>query len=129
MIKRNKEQHFIKTMTKQDQNRPESNMSFDKVADVLKWLGHPDRLAAIKLLSEKSDLTMSLVDITNVLDLTAATSSRHMSILRKIGLVERLNFGQEVSYKLDVNDTRVEQILKLINADHRLNDPFSGLRP
>lgn len=116
-------------MTDLQEGNPEDKLSLDRVADVLKWLGHPDRLAAIKLLNESPDSNLGLMDITSMLSLATPTASRHMSILKKIGLVERINAGQVVKYRLRREDNRVRQILKLINSDHGVSDPLSGLRP
>ncbi|HEY0944705.1 MAG TPA: metalloregulator ArsR/SmtB family transcription factor [Opitutaceae bacterium] len=66
-------------------------------AAVFKALGHPARLLVVNELAEGERCVCELVDLTR---LGWSTVSRHLSVLRAVGVVEDEKRGLQVFYRL-----------------------------
>ncbi|MFO8029417.1 MAG: metalloregulator ArsR/SmtB family transcription factor [Cyclonatronaceae bacterium] len=70
-------------------------------AQLTKALGHPVRLAILKLLGERD--TCFCGDFTEVLPLAQSTVSQHLKVLKESGLITGTNQGVRTCYCLDPN--------------------------
>lgn len=66
-------------------------------ADTLKALANPKRLEIINLLRSE---TVNVQHMEEMLDLPQANLSQHLSILRKLGVVETTRHGKEIYYHI-----------------------------
>lgn len=80
-----------------------------KAADVIKVVGHPDRL---KILEALEDGEQAVGDIQNLLDLPQAIVSQHLAKLRGWGIVEPRREGIHVYYR--IIEPKVKHILECI---------------
>ena len=78
------------------------NKSITEMADVLKALGHPARLAIMKYLAETPSCICN--DIVDELPLAQPTISRHLSELKKVGLIKGTIQGKNICYCIN-NET------------------------
>ena len=90
-------------------------MQDDEFADAMRALGHPVRLAILRILAEKAHNQCCCTDVTECLPLAQSTVSQHIKVLLDAGLVERSPKGTRNCYSL--NAERLEA----------LNGAFSGL--
>lgn len=70
-----------------------------RTAEIAKALGHPVRIAILKLLSQRS--TCFCGDITDVLPLAQSTVSQHLKALKEAGLIKGDVEGVRTCYCLD----------------------------
>lgn len=82
-------------LTKSDVFSEEVN----QISEVLKALGHPARISIILYLAERSDCVGS--SIVNEIPLAQPTISRHLSELKKVGLIKGTISGKNISYCLN----------------------------
>ena len=75
-------------------------------AELFRALGHPARIRTLELLVEADQPVSSLLAETG---LEASTLSQHLTILKRIGLVESSRAGNAVTYRL--TDSSVGQFL------------------
>lgn len=66
-------------------------------ADVFKALGHPARLQVVKELADGERCVCDLVDLTG---LGWSTVSRHLAVLKSVGVIEDDKRGLQVFYRL-----------------------------
>ena len=81
---------------------PEVNLedpSTRRTAQLTKALGHPVRLAILKLLCERD--TCFCGDFTDVLPLAQSTVSQHLKMLKDSGLITGTSQGVRTCYCLD----------------------------
>jgi ArsR family transcriptional regulator, arsenate/arsenite/antimonite-responsive transcriptional repressor len=71
----------------------------NEMADMLKALGHPARLAIIQLLMKSN--TCICGDIVEILPLAQSTVSKHLSELKKVGLIKGTITGNNICYCID----------------------------
>ncbi len=64
-------------------------IDLDKLADTLKSAGHPERLAILQLMCTCDDHQMIVKDIYTQLHLDQSTTSRHLGIMKKCGVLKR----------------------------------------
>jgi ArsR family transcriptional regulator len=74
-------------------------MADDAIADRLKALGHPVRLAIVRALAERSYCCCA--DVCSRLPLAQSTVSQHLKVLKDAGLVSFRRDGVRSSYVLD----------------------------
>lgn len=70
---------------------------FELRADVLKALAHPTRLFIVEELAEKS---LSVGELTELIQADISTVSKHLSILKSNGLLTAEKKGKQVYYRL-----------------------------
>lgn len=78
-------------------------MNIDKMielkAEVLKALGHPTRLAIVEMLAEGE---RCVCEINKLINADHSTISKHLTVLRKAGILSDRKQGLNVFYKLEV---------------------------
>ncbi|WP_338407334.1 metalloregulator ArsR/SmtB family transcription factor [uncultured Flavobacterium sp.] len=82
-----------------------------EIAEILKALGHPARLGIVKLLMASSSCICG--DILAVLPLAQSTVSKHLSELKKVGIIKGAITGNNICYCLD--KTTIQKIQTFIN--------------
>ena len=66
------------------------------MADVLKALGHPARLSIVEFLAKSPSCICN--DLVDELPLAQPTISRHLSELKKVGLIQGTITGKNICY-------------------------------
>ncbi|MCC7431081.1 winged helix-turn-helix transcriptional regulator [bacterium] len=91
----------------------------DELTKIFKALSDKNRLRILKMLQEKS---LCVCEITEILGLSTATVSVHLSLLKNAGLVTDSKDGRWVNYFLVKNPktNEVASLLPLLN--YWLND-------
>jgi len=77
--------------------KPETKAKFEERARVLKALAHPTRLYIVDVLSEGERCVRELTEMVGA---DMSTVSRHLSVLRGVGIVQDDKRGAEVYYSL-----------------------------
>lgn len=75
------------------------SVDITEMADVFKALGHPARLAIIRFLVDSPSCICN--DIVDEIPLAQPTISRHLSELKKVGLINGSIEGKNICYCLD----------------------------
>jgi len=71
----------------------------NEMADILKALGHPARLEIVKILMGLPSCVCG--DIVEILPLAQSTVSKHLSELKKVGIIKGTIKGNNICYCLD----------------------------
>ena len=66
-------------------------------AEIFKALGHPARLAMVVAMG---DGELCVCELQEVVELDMSTVSKHLSVLRNVGLVDTEKRGKQVFYSL-----------------------------
>lgn len=80
------------------------------MAEVFKALGHPARLAIMEFLSKSTSCICG--DIVDEIPLAQPTISRHLSELKKVGLIQGSIEGKNVCYCID--EKRWNEVKQLV---------------
>ncbi len=80
----------------------------NQMAEILKALGHPARLRIIEYLAESPSCICN--DLVDELPLAQPTISRHLSELKKVGIIKGVIEGKNVCYCLN------EEVLGQVNV-------------
>lgn len=83
----------------------------NEMAEILKALGHPARLEIVKILMTSA--TCICGDIVDILPLTQSTVSKHLSELKKVGLIKGIITGNSICYCLD--EKVIQRIQEFVN--------------
>jgi DNA-binding transcriptional ArsR family regulator len=83
----------------------------NEMAEILKALGHPARLEIVKFLMTSSSCICG--DIVEVLPLAQSTVSKHLSELKKVGIIKGTVTGNNICYCLD--EKVIQKIQTFIN--------------
>ena len=83
----------------------------NEMAEILKALGHPARLEIVKILMTSSSCICG--DIVEVLPLAQSTVSKHLSELKKVGIIKGTITGNNICYCLD--EKIIQKIQKFVN--------------
>ena len=75
-----------------------SSIDLDARAAVFKALGHPTRLAIVDMLAGGEHC---VCDIDTHIDADLSTVSRHLAVLRNVGILSSDKRGNQVFYKLE----------------------------
>ena len=81
-----------------------------RAADVIKLLGHPERLKIVEVLEESRETTVTAIQET--LDLPQAIASQHLAKLRGAGVVAARRAGNHVYYR--IVEPKVHHILNCL---------------
>lgn len=96
-------------------------MDYHKTAELLKVIGHPDRLRILHyLLAGKANVSA----IEKDLELRQATVSQHLSLLKRIQVVHGKRCQKEVCY--EVTDTFVKAMIELCQPENKLKEEENG---
>jgi len=82
----------------------EFNQQEVQIAKVAKALGHPARIAILKLLADKASCICG--DIVSELPLSQSTVSQHLKELKNAGLIKGEIDGPKVCYCIDMDFTK-----------------------
>lgn len=88
------------------------NADIQITAEIMKAMGHSDRLAIIKLLCTNHPEGLSVKVIYEKLKLQQPVVSRHLNILKHAGVVRRLQTGQKVVYCLCTDKKNIGKMVK-----------------
>lgn len=77
--------------------KPETKVRFESRARVLKAMAHPTRLYIVDVLSGGE---RCVHDLTELVGADMSTVSKHLSVLRSVGIVSDEKRGSEVYYSL-----------------------------
>lgn len=95
------------------------NNQVNQMADILKALGHPARLSIIQYLASKNSCICN--DIVGELPLAQPTISRHLSELKKVGLIKGTIEGKNICYCID--KTTWSEVIEFANElSVKMND-------
>lgn len=83
----------------------------NEMAEILKALGHPARLEIVKFLMTSSSCICG--DIVDILPLAQSTVSKHLSELKKVGIIKGTVTGNNICYCLD--EKIIQKIQKFVN--------------
>ena len=83
----------------QDSIKGLDHVELDRMADTLKVIAHPVRIAILGLLEEGSRLTVT--EIYQKLDIDQAPASHHLGLLKSRGLLKSQREGKSNYYSLD----------------------------
>jgi len=83
----------------------------NEMAEILKALGHPARLEIVKFLMTSSSCICG--DIVEVLPLAQSTVSKHLSELKKVGIIKGTVTENNICYCLD--EKIIQKIQKFVN--------------
>lgn len=86
--------------------------SITDMAETLKALGHPARLAIMQHLAKSPSCICN--DIVQELPLAQPTISRHLSELKKVGLIKGSISGKNICYC--INSSRWESVLLFLQS-------------
>lgn len=86
-----------------------------EVAEIFKALSDPTRIKLVFAL--RVEASLCVCDLAHVCDMSTATTSHHLRLLYKYGLVRAEKRGKEVYYQLD--DDHVKQILDMVFAHQK----------
>ena len=78
-------------------------------AELLKVLGHPERLAIVLLVSEEE---LCVKDLVEILEISQPKVSQHVGLMKELGILSFRKSGTKVLYKL-AND-KVREIVDLL---------------
>lgn len=96
-------------------NKPGSTViqesSTERSAAIAKALGHPARIAILKILAQRN--TCFCGDITDLLPLAQSTVSQHLKALKSAGLIMGEVEGVRVNYCL--NPEGIKELQKLLS--------------
>lgn len=95
--------------------RKQKSAYYNDVADVLKTLAHPERLAILELL-HKSNHLLRVKDIYRRLDFSQPVASRHLGILWRSGILKKHHRGINTSYVICTERGEIRRILKFLFA-------------
>ncbi|GAB6163040.1 hypothetical protein JCM12298_22000 [Desulfothermus naphthae] len=68
-------------------------------AKILKSLAHPVRLMIVDMLKDKE---MSFSEISSKFDMDKSTISKHLSVLKQVGIVTSTKVKKDMIYKLEI---------------------------
>ena len=86
--------------------------NLENTAEALKAVAHPELLAILDLLCQAPKGKLTVKAIYQALQLSQPVVSRHLSILKSSGVVQRLQEGQRVFYCLCPKKKKIESLLE-----------------
>ncbi len=90
--------------------------SIQRSAQIAKALGHPARIAILKILSQRS--TCFCGDITEILPLAQSTVSQHLKALKSAGLINGTVEGVKTCYCLNPDGIReLQSVLSELSSE------------
>lgn len=73
---------------------------YETRANIIKALAHPSRLYIVEKLAEKS---YCVCELTEMIGADASTVSKHLSVLKNVGIVSARKRGTSVYYTLEAS--------------------------
>ena len=90
-----------------------------ELAELAKALGHPARIAILKVLAERKSCICG--EIVDVLPLAQATVSQHLKALKKAGIVEGTIEGPRSCYCLKTEKPSIKQNKRLVSCSKKFS--------
>lgn len=81
------------------------------MAEMLKAVAHPDRLAMLNLLYKSSEKRLSVKTIYEKLSMQQPIVSRHLKILKSAGVVRKFQEGRKIFYCLCLDKVSIRALL------------------
>lgn len=85
-------------MTKQQQQQPMTDAQLQTRAQMMKALGHPARLRIVEYLAINGE--RCVCELTELVALDISTVSKHLSLLKRAGILRDRKVGLNVYYSL-----------------------------
>tara|TARA_R110001592_G_scaffold362899_1_gene678748 strand:+ start:1804 stop:2091 length:288 start_codon:yes stop_codon:yes gene_type:complete len=85
---------------------------FESLAEKFRAIGHPVRVKILNLLCTCGDSRLKVKTIYEKLDIDQPSISRHLNIMRKSGVLQRIQEGSNTFYCLCTDDSHVDCIKK-----------------
>ena len=85
---------------------------FEDMAEKFKTIGHPVRVAILNLLCNCGCSRLTVKSIYEELNLDQPSTSRHLNLMRKTGVLVRYKEGVETFYAICHADSNMECITK-----------------
>lgn len=107
-------------------------MHDDDLAAIMRAMGHPARLAILRLLAGQGQRHCCCADVTDSLPLAQSTVSQHIKVLLDAGLIERLPKGTRNCYvlrrdRLEAVDAACRGLLAgLTDPQHRVREAMTA---
>ena len=98
----------------------EFSVKDNKIARYAKALGHPARIAILRLLIKRDSCICG--DIVDELPLSQSTVSQHLKELKEAGLIKGDIDGVKICYCIDENEWEGNKTLQLKMIDFRLSE-------
>ncbi len=89
---------------------------YENLAEQLKALAHPDRIAIVKLMCDSDSQRMTVKSIYEKLKMDQPVASRHLSIMRKSGLLKREQERNVTYYGLCMENRSVNGLMKVFKS-------------
>lgn len=93
------------------------NKSTIKIAEILKALGHPDRVDILRLLNERKKDKLSVKQIHENLGLTQSETSRHLIILKNVSILGCIKEKSNAHYFINDKNDFVRSIVSSLNKN------------
>lgn len=87
---------------------------FNALAEALKSISHPERIAIVNLIYGCKEKRMTVKHIYESLKMEQPIVSRHLGILKRSGILERETEGVNTFYCLFENNKMAKQIYKCL---------------
>lgn len=89
-----------------------ASQEFEDIAEKFRTIGHPVRIAILNLLCNCDHPRLTVKSIYETLKLDQPSTSRHLNIMRKTGMLERFREGSDTFYSIYETDLNVACITK-----------------
>ncbi len=76
-------------------------MDYRELAEVLKSIGHPERIAIFNMLLNCKQNRMEVKSIYQELNIGQPIASRHLGIMKRAGLLRRENMNRKTFYSIN----------------------------
>ena len=87
---------------------------YNDVADVLKTLAHPERLAILELLYKNINSHLKVKDIYKKLDVSQPVASKHLGIMWRSGILKKHHRGTNTAYVICSDRAEIRRIVKFL---------------
>lgn len=88
-----------------------SQNRYISLAEKFKVLGHPKRVAIMNLLCNCKDEKMTVKDLYEALKTDQPSMSRHLNLMRKEGLLNRIQEKRATYYSVEADSHEVQCII------------------
>lgn len=83
----------------------------NQLAETLKAMGHPARIAIIQYVANHPDAICT--SMVQEMDLAQSTISQHLSELRRSGIIQGRSIGKKMAYRINVD--RLYEVKQTLN--------------
>jgi predicted transcriptional regulator len=101
-------------------SRTKSTFNWDDMAEALKSVAHPERVAILNLISSSGDEQVKVKNIYETLHLEQSITSRHLTTMKKSGVLKRKVKKGKVFYHLNM-ESITAQFVKMLLTQRQNN--------